>query len=94
MDKMTQTSWDDTIANLSKRDEGVRDHFAQLILTLAKCYNLDAPHKAVVLVDTGEALLTFCAGADEMDMAEMIGQANEMAQALTLRDAPPKEMFN
>jgi hypothetical protein len=94
MDKMTQTSWDDTIANLSKRDEGVRDHFAQLILTLAKCYNLEAPHKAVVLVDTGEALLTFCAGADEMDMAEMIGQANEMAQALLLRDAPPKEMFN
>jgi hypothetical protein len=47
-----------------------------------------------VLVDTGEALLTFCAGADEMDMAEMIGQANEMAQAMLLRDAPPKEMFN
>jgi hypothetical protein len=94
MDKMTQTSWDDTIANLSKRDEGVRDHFAQLVLTLAKCYNLDAPHKAVVLVDTGESLLTFCAGADEMDMAEMIGQANEMAQAILLRDAPPKEMFN
>jgi hypothetical protein len=94
MDKMTQTSWDDTIANLSKRDEGVRDHFAQLILTLAKCYNLEAPHKAVVLVDTGEALLTFCAGADEMDMASMIGHANEMAQAMLLRDAPPKEMFN
>jgi hypothetical protein len=94
MDKMTPASWDDTLANLSKRDEGVRDHFAQLILTLAKCYNMDAPHKAVVLVDTGEALLTFCAGADEMAMAEMIGQANEMAQALTLRNAPPKEMFN
>jgi hypothetical protein len=94
MDKVTQTSWDDTIAHLNKRDEGVRDHFAQLILTLAKCYNLEAPHKAVVLVDTGEALLTFCAGADEMDMAEMVGQANEMAQAIVLRNAPPKEMFN
>jgi hypothetical protein len=94
MDKLTQTSWDDTIANLSKRDEGVRDHFAQLILTLAKCYNLDAPHKAVVLVDTGEALLTFCAGADEMDMTEMLTQAYDMAQAMTMRNAPPKEMFN
>jgi hypothetical protein len=90
MDKLTQESWDETIDNLSKRDMGVLDHFAQLIMTLAKCYNLDAPHKAVVLVDTGDALLTFCAGADEMDMAEMINQA----QALTLRDAPPKEMFN
>jgi hypothetical protein len=94
MDTVTQAAWEDTIANLRKRDEGVRDHFAQLILTLAKCYNLDEPHKAVVLVDTGDSLLTFCAGADEMDMAEMVGQANEMAQAIVLRNAPPKEMFN
>jgi hypothetical protein len=94
MDKVSKDAWDTTVEHLSKRDEGVRDHFAQLIMVLAKCYNLDAPHRAVVLVDTGEALLTFCAGADEMDMAEMISQANEMAQALLLRDAPPKEMFN
>jgi hypothetical protein len=94
MDKVSKDAWDTTVEHLSKRDEGVRDHFAQLILMLAKCYNLDAPHKAVVLVDTGEALLTFCAGADEMDMAEMVGQANEMAQAMVLRNAPPKEMFN
>ena len=94
MDKINKAAWDTTVEHLSKRDEGVRDHFAQLIMTLAKCYNTDAPHKAVVLVDTGEALLTFCAGADEMDMAEMIGQANEMAQAMVLRNAPPKEMFN
>jgi hypothetical protein len=94
MDKINKDAWETTIAHLSKRDEGVRDHFAQLIMTLAKCYNLDAPHKAVVLVDTGEALLTFCAGADEMDMATIIGQANEMSQAILMRDAPPKEMFN
>jgi hypothetical protein len=94
MDKLTQESWDTTVEHLSKRDEGVRDHFAQLIMSLAKCYDMNAPHKAVVLVDTGEALLTFCAGADEMDMASMIGQAHELAQALTLRNAPPKEMFN
>jgi len=94
MDKINKDAWETTIDHLSKRDECVRDHFAQLILTLAKCYDLEAPHRAVVLVDTGDALLTFCAGADEMDMASMIGQAHEMAQALTLRDAPPKEMFN
>ena len=94
MDKINKDAWETTIAHLSKRDEGVRDHFAQLILTLAKCYDLDAPHKAVVLVDTGDALLTFCAGADEMDMAEMVSQANEMSQAILMRDAPPKEMFN
>ena len=94
MDKINKEAWDTTVEHLSKRDEGVRDHFAQLIMSLAKCYDMDAPHKAVVLVDTGEALLTFCAGADEMDMAEMLGHANDMAQALTLRNAPPKDMFN
>jgi hypothetical protein len=94
MDKLTQDSWDSTIAALSNSDEGLRDHFGRLILLMAKCYNPELPHKAVVIIDTGESLLTFCAGADEMELAEMIGHANEMAQALTLRDAPPKEMFN
>jgi enoyl-CoA hydratase/carnithine racemase len=47
-----------------------------------------------VVIDTGESLLTFCAGADEMALAEMLGQANDMAQAMVRRDAPPKEMFN
>jgi hypothetical protein len=94
VDKVNKNVWEDTIAQLNKRDEGVRDHFAQLVLTLAKCYNLEAPHKAVVLVDTGEALLTFCAGADEMDMTEMLTQAYDMSQAMVLRNAPPKEMFN
>ena len=94
MDKLTQETWDDTIAALSNSNEGLRDHFGQMILLLAKCYNENTPHKAVVLVDTGDSLLTFCAGADEMQWAEMIGQANAMAQAMLLRDAPPKEMFN
>jgi hypothetical protein len=94
MDKLTQDSWDNTIAALSNSDEGLRDHFGKLILLLAKCYNPDLPHKAVVLVDTGESMLTFCVGADEMELAEMIGHANDMAQAMVLRDAPPKELFN
>jgi hypothetical protein len=94
MDKLTQETWDDTVSALSNSDEGLRDHFGKLILLLAKCYNPDLPHKAVVIIDTGESLLTFCAGADEMELAEMLGQANDMAQALTMRDAPPKELFN
>lgn len=94
MDKLTQDSWDTAIEDLRNSDEGLRDHFGRLVLMLAKCYNENSPHKAVIIVDTGESLLTFCAGADEMELAEMIGQANEMAQAMLLRDAPPKELFN
>jgi hypothetical protein len=29
-----------------------------------------------------------------MDMAEMLTQAYDMSQAMVLRNAPPKEMFN
>jgi hypothetical protein len=94
MDQLTQASWEATIDQLSQRDEGLRKHFAQLILMLAKCYDPDSPHKAVVLVDTGDALMTFCAGADDMELAHMVGHANELAQAVLLQDAPPKEMFN
>ena len=94
MDKLTQETWDDTIKNLSNSDTALREHFGKLIMLLAKCYDDNAPHRAVVLVNTGESLLTFAVGADDMEMADMLGQANEMAQALTLRDAPPKELFN
>ena len=94
MDKLTQDTWDSTIEDLRNSDEGLREHFGRLVLMLAKCYNENSPHKAVIIVDTGESLLTFCAGADSMELADMVGQANEMAQAMLLRDAPPKELFN
>jgi hypothetical protein len=94
MDKLTQETWDNTIDNLGKQDEGLRTHFAKLIMMLAKCYDDSSPHKAVVLVDTGEAMMTFSVGADELELTEMVSHAYEMTQALTMRDAPPKEMFN
>ncbi len=94
MDKLTQEAWDATIENLSHSDTGLREHFGKLIMMLAKCYDENLPNKAVVLVDTGDSLLTFCVGADDMELADMLAQANEMAQALTMLDAPPKELFN
>lgn len=94
MDKVNQAEWQQTIDSFRDKSEGMRTHFAQLIVLLAKCYNDDLKHKAVVLIDTGDAMLTFCAGADEMDMTEIVSQAYETTQALTMRDAPPKEMFN
>jgi hypothetical protein len=39
-------------------------------------------------------MMTFSVGADELEMADMVSHAYEMTQALTMRDAPPKEMFN
>jgi hypothetical protein len=95
MDKLDQQTWEETIDRLqSTTSQELREHFAHMIMLLAQCYIKDSECKAVVLVDTGAAMLTFAAGADEMDMASMVMQAHEAAQAITMRDAPPKEMFN
>lgn len=95
MDKLDQQTWEETIDRLqSTTSQELREHFAHMIMLLAKCYIKDADCKAVVIVDTGASLLTFAAGADDMEMAEILMQANDTVQALTMRNAPPKEMFN
>jgi hypothetical protein len=94
MDKIDQQEWDATIDQMQGAGKELREHFARLIMTLSRCYLKDSGHKAVVIVDTGSSLLTFAAGADEMELAEILLHANETVQALTMRDAPPKEMFN
>ena len=94
MDKLNQEQWDATIEQMQSTSKELRDHFAHLIMLLSKCYIKDSGCKAVVLFDTGSSMLTFAAGADAMEMADILMQANETVQALTMRDAPPKEMFN
>lgn len=94
MDKVNQEKWDATIEQMQSADKELRDHFAHLIMTLSKCYLKDSGCRAVVIVDTGASLLTFAAGADQMEMADLLMQANDTVQALTMQNAPPKEMFN
>ena len=94
MDKVNQQDWDATIEQMQSTSKEKRDHFAHLIMMLAQCYVEDSPCKAVVVVDTGASMVTFAAGADEMEMADMLMQASDTVQALAMRDAPPKELFN
>ena len=94
MDKVNQEQWDATIEQMQSTSKELRDHFAHLIMTLSKCYLKDSGYKAVVIFDTGSSMLTFSAGADEMEMADILMHANDTVQALTMRNAPPKEMFN
>ena len=94
MDKLNQEEWDATIEQMQSASNELRDHFAHLIMMLAQCYVKDSPSKAVVVFDTGASMLTFAAGADEMEMADMLMQASKTVQAITMQDAPPKEMFN
>lgn len=94
MDKVTTKRWDDAITRLSNCPKDKREHFAALIMQLADCYGEEITSKALVLIDTGDTLAMFSAGADEMAAAEMIGKAHEVLMSTVTADAPPKEMFN
>lgn len=95
MEQLNPTQmWERMVEDIQKATPEKRQHFAQLVIMLAKCYIDDLHHMAVVIVSNGDSIVTFAAGADEMEMAELVSQAHEATQAITMHDAPPKEMFN
>jgi hypothetical protein len=94
MDKLTHKRWDEAIERLGNCPKEKRDHFATLIMQLADCYGEDHTSKAVILIDHGEVLAMFSAGADEMAAADMVSKAHEVFMANAVADAPPKELFN
>lgn len=94
MDKKLNDEWNEAIESLMEMDEHKRKHFALLVVSLAKCYTKSREWKAVILINNEDALLTFSAGADEAEAAEMLKLANEAVLLAATADAPPKEMFN
>jgi hypothetical protein len=94
MDQLKTKAWEDALKRLNECSVEKREHFAVLITTLADCYGTDAPAKAVVLVDRGEHMAMFSAGAEEMTAAEMVSRAHAAFTMSVMADAPPKEMFN
>lgn len=94
MDTNLKNEWDSALESLLNLEPHKRKHFALLIVNLAKCYT-DSDHwKAVVLINNEDAMLTFSAGADEAEAADMLKLANEAVLLAATADAPPKEMFN
>lgn len=94
MDQMTKKRWDDAIERLGNCPKDKRDHFAALIMQLADCYGEGGTSKAIVLIEHGDVMAMFSAGADEMAAAEMVSRANEVFMTNAVADAPPKELFN
>lgn len=94
MDKKLNQEWEEAIASLMTMEEHKRKHFALLIVSLAKCYTNKDDWKAVVLINNEDALLTFSAGADEAEAAEMLKMANDAVLLAATADAPARDMFN
>ena len=94
MDKELRDEWAEAVNSIMEMDAHKRRHFALLLVSLAKCYT-DMEHwKAVILINNTDSLLTFSAGADEAEAAEMLRRANDAVLMAATADAPPKEMFN
>lgn len=94
MDQELKDQWTEAINDIMEMDSHKRKHFALLLISLAKCYTKSEEWMAVILIKNPEALLTFSAGADEAEAAEMLKLANETFLLAATADAPPKEMFN
>lgn len=94
MEQEDMKLWDKTINELMEMPPQKRKHFAAMIMALAKCYIDNNTNKAVVLINNEDALVTFCAGADEYDAAQIVQMANDVLCGVVTADAPPKEMFN
>ena len=94
MDKEMSDKWDATVEELMELSSEKKTHFALLTMRLAECYKNEHASKAVILIDTGESLLTFSAGATEYECAAMLQAANEVVNDFVTADAPAKEMFN
>jgi len=54
----------------------------------------DGGHKAVLLVDNNDHLMTISVGATEMECMEILNKAQEVMGMVVTEDAPAREMFN
>ena len=94
MEDELKKEWAEALDTLLDLDPHKRKHFALLVVSLAKCYTQSDVCKAVILVSKEDALLTFVAGADEMEAAGIVHAAHEAMNVIVTADAPAKEMFN
>jgi hypothetical protein len=79
---------------LALMSEEEQEHFKMVILVLAQCYGPD-PDQAVLLVKVkGEMSGLITMNTDDMEAAELLGEANEFFGHLNMLGAPPKEAFN
>ena len=94
MEQELKDEWAKAMESLVDMPAEKRKHFALLLVNLAKCY-ADKDHwKAVILIQNEDALLTFSAGADEYEAANMLQVANEVVITVSALDAPEREMYN
>jgi hypothetical protein len=92
--KKLKAEWADTLTLLEDLSDDKRMHFALLLSKLAKCYVEDGGHKAVLLVDNNDHLMTISVGATEMECMEILNKAQEVMGMVVTEDAPAREMFN
>jgi hypothetical protein len=95
MVEIGDAAWNAAISSLSELSVDQRKHFATLLIHLAKCYQDDSNHKALIFVDTGPiSMLTFAINANEAEAANIINDAYTVMHAMITADAPDRDMYN
>ena len=71
-----------------------REHFKMVVLQLVGCYGPDADQAVLLIKTKGEMAGIITMNADDMEVAELMLEANDFFGYLNMAGAPPKEAFN
>jgi hypothetical protein len=80
------------IANFDSLPEEDKERFAGMCAILAAC--ITEHQKAVWLIDRDDTVSVMAVNANELEIAQLIGEGYELLNCAVMEDAPPKEMMN
>lgn len=86
--------WDTLQEHLLKLEKKERDHFATMVLTLAKAFAPASTTRVLMLMENTETFALLCANASDMDAAQMLSVAKDHMNFVVNVDRPADGRLN
>ena len=86
--------WDALQDNLLKLDKEERDHFARMVITLAKAFTHASTTRVVMLMESEDKFALLCANATDMHASEMLSVATDHMNFVVNVDRPADGRLN
>lgn len=86
--------WDTLQEHLLKLDKEERDHFARMVLTLAKAFAPASTTRVVMLMESEDKFALLCANATDMHASQMLSVATDHMNFVVNIDRPAEGRLN
>ena len=86
--------WDALQDSLLKLDKEERDHFARMVITLAKAFAPASTTRVLMLMENTKTFALLCANASDMDAAQMLSVAKDHMNFVVNVDRPADGRLN